>query len=109
LLPRGLLPLASPEAGGRLPPAGELQSPAWGPQREAVAGRVIPHRWIAADMLEAERLFRRVNGYRDLHVLKRDRGKGGAVRRHLPAGSPFWGDGTSLHQARLALLREAEL
>lgn len=28
-------------------------------------------RWIAAGMLEAEKQFRRVNGYRDLHVLTR--------------------------------------
>ncbi len=28
-------------------------------------------RWIAAGMLEAERQFRRVNGYRDLQILKR--------------------------------------
>lgn len=28
-------------------------------------------RWMAAGMLEAERQFRRINGYRDLHVLKR--------------------------------------
>lgn len=33
-------------------------------------------RWIAAGMLEAERQFRRVNGHRDLHVLKR------ALERH---------------------------
>jgi hypothetical protein len=33
-------------------------------------------RWIAAGMLEAERQFRRVDGYRDLHVLKR------ALERH---------------------------
>ncbi|HLB61670.1 MAG TPA: transposase [Actinomycetota bacterium] len=33
-------------------------------------------RWIAAGMLEAERQFRRVNGYRDLHILKR------ALERH---------------------------
>lgn len=28
-------------------------------------------RWIAAGMLEAEKQFRKVNGYRDIHVLKR--------------------------------------
>ncbi len=28
-------------------------------------------RWIAAGMLEAECQFRRVNGYRDMHVLAR--------------------------------------
>lgn len=28
-------------------------------------------RWIAAGMLEAEKQFRKVNGYRDMHVLKR--------------------------------------
>ncbi len=28
-------------------------------------------RWIAAGMLEAERQFRKVNGFRDLHILKR--------------------------------------
>jgi hypothetical protein len=28
-----------------------------------VAGRVKPLRWIAVDMLEAERLFSRVDGY----------------------------------------------
>jgi len=28
-------------------------------------------RWIAAGMLEAEQQFRRVNGYRDLHILAR--------------------------------------
>ena len=28
-------------------------------------------RWMAAGMSEAERQFRRINGYRDLHVLKR--------------------------------------
>jgi hypothetical protein len=33
-------------------------------------------RWIAAGMLEAERQFRKVDGYRDLHVLKR------ALERH---------------------------
>jgi hypothetical protein len=33
-------------------------------------------RWIAAGMLEAEKHFRKVNGYRDLHVLKR------ALERH---------------------------
>lgn len=33
-------------------------------------------RWIAAGMLEAEKQFRRVNGYRDLHVLER------ALERH---------------------------
>ncbi|MGH2650114.1 MAG: IS256 family transposase [Actinomycetota bacterium] len=33
-------------------------------------------RWTAAGMLEAEKQFRRVNGYRDLHVLKR------ALERH---------------------------
>jgi len=33
-------------------------------------------RWIAAGMLEAEKQFRKVNGYRDLHVLKR------ALERH---------------------------
>jgi len=33
-------------------------------------------RWIAAGMLEAERQFRKVDGYRDLHILK------GALERH---------------------------
>jgi transposase-like protein len=33
-------------------------------------------RWIAAGMLEAERQFRKVDGYRDLHVLKQ------ALERH---------------------------
>lgn len=33
-------------------------------------------RWIAAGMLEAEKQFRKVNGYRDLHVLER------ALERH---------------------------
>lgn len=33
-------------------------------------------RWIAAGMLQAERQFRKVDGYRDLHVLKR------ALERH---------------------------
>jgi len=33
-------------------------------------------RWIAAGMLEAEKQFRKVDGYRDLHVLKR------ALERH---------------------------
>ena len=33
-------------------------------------------RWIAAGMPVAERQFRKVDGYRDLHVLKR------AVERH---------------------------
>ena len=28
-------------------------------------------RWTAAGMLEAERQFRRIVGYRDLHILKR--------------------------------------
>jgi putative transposase len=28
-------------------------------------------RWIAAGMVEAERQFRRVNGFRDLHILAR--------------------------------------
>ena len=28
-------------------------------------------RWIAADMVEAERQFRRVNASRDLHILAR--------------------------------------
>jgi putative transposase len=28
-------------------------------------------RWTAAGMLEAEKQFRRVNGYRDLHLLRR--------------------------------------
>ncbi len=28
-------------------------------------------RWMAVGMLEAEKQFRRINGYRDLHVLKR--------------------------------------
>ena len=28
-------------------------------------------RWTAAGMLEAEKQFRKVNGYRDLHILKR--------------------------------------
>lgn len=33
-------------------------------------------RWVAAGMLEAERQFRKINGYRDLHILKR------ALERH---------------------------
>lgn len=33
-------------------------------------------RWIAAGMLQAERQFRKVDGYRDLHILKR------ALERH---------------------------
>jgi len=33
-------------------------------------------RWVAAGMLEAERRFRKVNGHRDLHILKR------ALERH---------------------------
>ena len=33
-------------------------------------------RWIAAGMLEAERQFRKVDGYGDLHILKR------ALERH---------------------------
>ncbi len=33
-------------------------------------------RWIAAGMLEADRQFRKVDGYRDLHILKR------ALERH---------------------------
>ena len=33
-------------------------------------------RWIAAGILEAERQFRKIDGYRDLHVLKR------ALERH---------------------------
>lgn len=33
-------------------------------------------RWVAAGMLQAERQFRKVNGYRDLHILKR------ALQRH---------------------------
>lgn len=28
-------------------------------------------RWVAAGMLEAETKFRKINGYRDLHILKR--------------------------------------
>ena len=28
-------------------------------------------RWVAAGMLEAEKQFRRINGYRDLHLLRR--------------------------------------
>ena len=28
-------------------------------------------RWVAAGMLDAEKQFRKVNGYRDLHILKR--------------------------------------
>lgn len=33
-------------------------------------------RWVAAGMLEAERQFRKINGYRDLHILER------ALKRH---------------------------
>lgn len=33
-------------------------------------------RWVAAGMLQAERQFRKVNGHRDLHILKR------ALERH---------------------------
>jgi len=33
-------------------------------------------RWMAVGMSEVERQFRRINGYRDLHVLKR------ALERH---------------------------
>jgi len=33
-------------------------------------------RWTAAGLFEAEQQFRRINGYRDLHILKR------ALHRH---------------------------
>ncbi len=36
-------------------------------------------RWTAAGLLEAEQQFRRINGYRDLHILKR------ALQRHEEA------------------------
>ena len=32
-------------------------------------------RWMAAGMLEAEKQFRRIVGYRDLHILKRALGR----------------------------------
>ena len=38
-------------------------------QREALARRSMIRRWVAKALLEAEQLFRRVRGYRDMRHL----------------------------------------